>query len=228
MKVSVAMVLEGAGRSEGGRILLGALEGSGPEQIAPRAGLGIPVWVGDAHLALEEEARPLRWSPGRVGVHTFSPASHTSRHLKGAPAPPAHLRVRAHMRSLVDGFLCLRAQRSRQRSEDGLLRPAQAARALVRVWCAVPGWRASREKSEGCDPTSESSAWAGTLAGSGMRAMRGRNGPSSLSRWAFGLRAHPRACPRTGRRTSSPGRSPGPTFSPRDRLGGCCDGGDLH
>ena len=152
MKVSVAMVLEGAGRPEGGRILLGALEGSGSEQIAPRAGLGIPVWVEDAHLALAEEARPLRWSPGRVGVHTSSPASRTSRHLKGAPAPPAHLRVRAPMRSPVDGFLCLRTQRSRQRSEDGLLRPAQAARALVRVWCAVPGRRASREKSEGCDP----------------------------------------------------------------------------
>ena len=216
MKVSVAMVLEGAGRPEGGRILLGALEGSGSEQIAPRAGLGIPVWVEDAHLALAEEARPLRWSPGRVGVHTSSPASRTSRHLKGAPAPPAHLRVRVPMRSPVDGFLCLRTQRSRQRSEDGLLRPAQAARALVRVWCGVlclGGERAGRSRRD-ATPTSESSAWAGTLAGSGMRAMRGRNGPSSLSRWAFGLRAHPRACPRTGRRTPSPGRSPGLCFAP--------------
>lgn len=78
-----------AGRPEGGRILLEALEGSGPEQIAPRAGLGIPVGVGDAHLALAEEASPLRWSPGRVGVRTSSPASLTSGHLKGAPAPPA-------------------------------------------------------------------------------------------------------------------------------------------
>ena len=104
MKVSVATVLEGAGRPEGGRILLGALESSGPEQIAPRAGLGTPVRVGDAHLALAEEASPLRWSPGRVGVHTSFPASRTSGHLKGAPAPPVHLRVRAPMLSPRDGF----------------------------------------------------------------------------------------------------------------------------
>lgn len=82
--------------------------------------------------------------------------------------------------------------------------------------CGVPclgGERAGRSRRD-ATPTSESSAWAGTLAGSGMRAMRGRNGPSSLSRWAFGLRAHPRACPRTGRRTPSPGRSPGLCFAP--------------
>lgn len=73
----------------------GTLEGSGREQIAPRARLGFGLGVRDAHLAVAEEASLRCESPGRMGARAASPASRKSGHLRGAPAPPAQLRVRA-------------------------------------------------------------------------------------------------------------------------------------
>ena len=162
---------------------------------------------------------------------TSSPASLTSGHLKGAPAPPSPLRDRAPRPSPPDGFSCLRTQRSPQRSGDGLLRPAQAARALARVWCPVPGRRASREKADECDPHLGSSAWAGTRAGSGLRAREGETARAESLQAGLWPPCTPKGVPTDRSRTSSPGRSPGlrvAPLSPRDRLGGCCDGGDLH
>lgn len=80
------------GRGRGGP---GTLEGSGREQIAPRARLGFGLGVRDAHLAVAEEASLRCESPGRMGARAASPASRKSGHLREAPAPPAQLRVRA-------------------------------------------------------------------------------------------------------------------------------------